>query len=272
MLLYIAVIPKKRCVIMKKVGLFLVVLCLFTIFTTSFSIGFVKPGDYDVDGGKIDSFAKLMPGQELDISMLSSYNGEIISNVNLSYDKDKFEVGKINYGNPFIDIYFKVKDDVIPGNYKLTFYITTNKGEVVIDSYIQISTKLLKGQLFFVGNVFNLHDNKEIKIIVENQSDGKTECELTSNLSKSWIPYKTVEIKPKEVIEISNVFIANNVGTYDILLSCDNSYGNQFKLEKNLKVITTRDKEDGFMYFAYPVINNILMPFYSLVTYISELY
>ncbi len=251
----------------------LFLLTVIMLIGFSYSIGFVKPVDYDIESGEISSFAEIMPGQVLEISLLSTYDKESITNVALGYDNTAFSVGNINYGNPFIDISLNVKDAALPGNYKLNFDITTNNGKRTIDAYVMVSKSLIRAQLFFVGNEFSLHNEKDFKVIVENPSDGAVSCIFKSNLADSWILYKKVELKPRETKELSNVFIANNIGDYDIDFCCENQKGiNLFSLNKKLKIITTHNEEEKFQYFAYPIINNSLSPFYAILNYLSQLY
>jgi len=245
---------------------------LILLIGLSFSIGFVKPVDKDIDSGRIDSFASIMPGQTLDVSFLKQYNGEIINTITVKYDKAVFWQGKTNYGEPFINVYITALETVTPGTYDVTLIFNTNQGEKVITISIKVANNLVKGQLFFVGPNLKLHDVKKIKYIVENLSDSKTECELKSDFAESWVEPVKVSLDPKEVKEYPSKFIANNVGDYEIKFTCDSDNGDSlFKLGKQVTITAEQEEENKFLYFSFPVVNSVLNPFYALINYISDL-
>ncbi|MDD4983266.1 MAG: hypothetical protein PHH82_00300 [Candidatus ainarchaeum sp.] len=246
---------------------------LILLVGLSFSIGFVKPLDKDIDSGKIDAFASIMPGQVLDISFLKQYNGESIESITVKYNDSTFELGKINYGEPFIDVYITAKENASPGVYDVLFIFNTNQGEKTVTTSITISKNLVKGQLFFVGSSLKLHETKDIKYILENLSDSEVNCNLNSNLAESWIKYVNVSLGPKEIKEYSNQFVANNVGDYEIQFVCEDYKGDSlFKLGKQLTITADSAEENKFLYFSYPVINSVLNPFHALINYISDLF
>ena len=246
---------------------------LILLVGISFSIGFVKPLDKDIDSGKIDSFASIMPGQVLDISFLKQYNGESIESITVKYNDSTFELGKISYGDPFADVYITALENAKLGVYDVLFIFNTNHGEKTVTTSITISENLVKSQLFFVGSNLKLHDSKEIKYIVENLSDAKADCELKSNLAESWVKSVKISLGPRETKEYSAQFVANNIGDYEIEFVCEDYKGDDlFKLGKQLTIIADSEEENKFLYFSYPVINSVLNPFHALINYLSDLF